>query len=297
MADLFGDTFSALTGQQSTPQQTIIPTNEALSQGYGALNSVAAPGMIAFNKQMAPAQAAYQLDYEKAINPYANDVRTGAYKSILDQLNLGTQLPPELQDEVVRNALQNNTASGFGLSQGGRGLVARDLGLTGLNLQNQRTQNAMNAAGGLSLTGAAYQPQNEFAAQYASGISQDIRGVQAQKDEYENLKEDIRKQNFSSLLNTGGRILGTVAGGIVGAYTGNVAGGMAAGGQIGGGLIKGSRVGGMEQQQQGNQGGGGGGMDYASILGGLFGNKGGGLVSGTGGTPDSVRAGSVGIFG
>lgn len=50
------------------------------------------------------------------------------------------EIPQDVQDQVARSAAATNMSTGVGVSSGmGRNLVARDLGLTSLNLQQQGT--------------------------------------------------------------------------------------------------------------------------------------------------------------
>ena len=64
---------------------------------------------------------------------------------ILADLNLGGKLDAETQSAVVRGALSGAGRSGVIGSEAGRGLVARDLGLTSLQLQQARQQAALQA--------------------------------------------------------------------------------------------------------------------------------------------------------
>lgn len=263
----FDDIFDAVTGQQATPQQTIIPTNELLGQSYSTLNSTVAPGLLAWNQALAPGLTDVQLGVANQLDPSILANFRGANKSILDQLNLGGTLGEELQNDVITNALEGNAASGFGVGVGGRGLVARDLGLTSLDLLRRRQQDALGAGtSGMGVSGSLYNPlaYTQLGMNQAGQIGADIRGVQAAQDDLANLTENIRRQNFSSLLNTGGKIAGTVIGGVFGG-----APGAQIGGSIGGSMIQGSGVAG----QQGRSTSSGG---FGSILNGLFGGGGAG---------------------
>lgn len=252
MASFFSDIFDAFTGQQATPQQTIIPTDQLLAQSYGNLNSRVAPGLISFNQQMAPALTDVQLGVANQIDPSILANFRGANRSILDQLNLGSALPEDLQQAVIQNALEGTAASGFGVSPGGRGLVARDLGLTSLDLLNRRQQAALGAGtSGLGVSRSFYDPLafTQVGANLAGGITGMIDAEQSARDNLANVQEDIRRRNFSNLLNTGGKILGTVAGGIAGGMVGAPGLGAQMGGSIGGSLIQGSGVAGVQRQQ------------------------------------------------
>lgn len=271
MADFFGDIFDAVTGQQAAPQQTIIPTNELMGQSFGMLGSTVAPGILGFNQALAPGLVDVQLGVANQLDPSILANFRGANKSILDQLALGGNLGEELQNQVITNALEGNAATGFGVGVGGRGLVARDLGLTSMDLLRRRQQDALaSGTSGMGVSKGLYDPlaYSQVGLGAASGIAANIQQVQAAQDEAANIAEDVRRQNFSSLLNTGGRIAGTVAGGIFGGP-----GGAVMGGNIGGSLIQGSRVGGRGQ-------GGASSPQFSSILSGLFSGMGG---SGSGG--------------
>lgn len=265
MADFFTNLFDSITGQQATPQQTITPTNELLSQTYGTLAGTAAPGILSYNRALAPGLTDIQLGVEKQYDPNAAALRGATTKSILDELNLGGNLGQELQNQVVTNALEGSAASGFGVGQGGRGLVARDLGLTSLELARQRRGEALGAVRSSPSLSSLYQPQGFITPGEVAG---DIRGVQAAQDEYANLKEDIRRQNFSNLIRTGFKIIGGVVGGIYGG-----AAGAKMGSDAGGAVVQGSGVRGVNRGDGGA--GDGSGSIFTSILSGI-GSKGGG---------------------
>jgi hypothetical protein len=72
--------------------------------------------------------------------------RTAA-DQILADLQLGGKLDAETQAGVIRGALSGAGGAGILGSQAGRGLTARDLGLTSLQLQNARRQAALQAGG------------------------------------------------------------------------------------------------------------------------------------------------------
>jgi hypothetical protein len=65
-------------------------------------------------------------------------------------LELGGNLDPETQAAVMRGALARTGASGITGSQAGRGLTARDLGLTSMQLRNSRIANALQGGQMLS---------------------------------------------------------------------------------------------------------------------------------------------------
>lgn len=74
-----------------------------------------------------------------------SELFSSAADRILADLNLGGELPADVQNAVARGALQGAGGSGVLGSEAGRGLVARDLGLTSLQLQQARQNAALNA--------------------------------------------------------------------------------------------------------------------------------------------------------
>ena len=75
-----------------------------------------------------------------------NPLTAASLNSILQSLNMGGQLDPSTQAQVAQSALQGAGTAGISGSGAGRGLVARDLGLTSLQLLQSR-QNQASAAG------------------------------------------------------------------------------------------------------------------------------------------------------
>lgn len=72
---------------------------------------------------------------------------------ILGNLRLGGALGPDVQAQAMQAALQKGGAAGISGSGAARGLVARDLGLTSLGLEQQRIQQAQQAGGLLAELG------------------------------------------------------------------------------------------------------------------------------------------------
>ena len=100
------------------------------------------------------------------VNPGAavnNPLTSASNASILQSLNMGGSLDASTQAQVMQNALQGAGTAGISGSGAGRGLVARDLGLTSLQLlqsrQNQASQ-AGNAYAALALQGQGLQLQD-----------------------------------------------------------------------------------------------------------------------------------------
>lgn len=267
MANIFTDTFDAITGQQITPQQTIIPTSDLISQ-TGALLPQLAGAEIAYNQALAPGIAGVKLGVANQFDPSLLALQRQGTAATLAQLGMGESLSPELTADIQRKLLETGSATGFGVSPAGIGNVALQTGLEGEARGIARRAEAQRAATtGLGIADSLYQTRSPFGAAPGLTLAGDIRGVQAAQDEMANLKEDIRRQNFSNLLSTGFRIAGGVIGGIYGGAAGAQAGQAA-----GGGVIQGSSVRGVDRGQA--SGGGLGGM-----FSGLFSGGGGGGAS------------------
>jgi hypothetical protein len=88
----------------------------------------------------------------------ANPLLQAASDKLMAQLNLGGKLDPETQAAAARAALEHGGSSGISGSGAARGLVARDLGLTSLNLLNSRTSAALQ--GGQTMSQDLYNRAN-----------------------------------------------------------------------------------------------------------------------------------------
>ena len=120
-----------------------------------------------------------------------NGALTSASNAANAQLALGGQLPSDVQNLVARNAAATagTMSSGFGAGLGmGRDINARDLGLTSMQLLQQRLQNAQSAgtaennaflgnAQGLSSTNAADLARKLSIAQYTNSIQMPTSGL------------------------------------------------------------------------------------------------------------------------
>jgi len=281
-----GDLFSSITNQQATPQQTIIPTSDLLGQGYSTATGLA-PQVAALNAAYQPIITGTQLSSQNQIfGPAANQVQQGAYKAILDNLNLGNTVPAELQDLITTNTLQQLGASGVGAADAGKIFGARSLLSAGLDLGAARRSEALGASNLL--------PTSRFAPPVLglpdpNAISGMIDQEQAAKDNFANITEQVRRSNFSALINTGGRILGTAAGAFFGGPMG-----AQIGGNIGGSL--GGQTGVAGYSQFGKQSSGGSGGGFLSGLTGLFGGGGGGGTANSAGGGTGVGGGLGGVF-
>lgn len=266
MADFFGDLFNSFTGQ--APQTTYNPLSpqQGLSQAYGLAQGLV-PQYAALNQALQPVMTGLQLSNENQIyGPQANTLRQNTYQSILDQLNMGENLSPALQADITRKLFESGAASGFGASAAGRGNVILQTGLEGEARGRQRREDALRATHILPASRYSYQPTEM---PDVGGIYQGLQQQNMIQNNLDNQNELVRQQNFTNLLNTGGRLLGGIAGGL----TGNPFAAMA-GSQIGGSLFTGP--GGGAQAQAGQQGG------IESILQGLVFDK---FMKAKGGTP------------
>lgn len=259
MADFFSDLFNSFTGQQATPTYNALSPQQGLSQAYGIAQGLV-PQYAALNQALQPVQTGLQLANENQIyGPQANTLRQNTYQSILDQLNLGESLSPELTADITRKLFESGASTGFGASDAGRGNVILQTGLEGEARGRARRAEALGATGMLPVSSFQYQPT---AMPDVGGIYGDLQTQNRIQNQMDNQAEQIRQDNFSSLLNTGGRLLGAVGGGIIGSAGGplGTAMGVSAGSQIGGSLFG--------RGQQGQQQGG-----FNSVLQGLVFNK------------------------
>lgn len=208
---MFGDLGKLFLGQQDLAPTKAFNAGEQLSAAQGLL-----PQIGAFNQQLAQQQLGLipiqnQMRgalYGEAINP----LQTQYTQGILDNLNLGNQLPQDVQQQVLQNALQGSAASGFGLSPGGRALAGRDLGLNSLQIGKQRRDEALGALRSFQTPELRNQmgPQTALDLQMAS--FQDENNRIAQKTANENANYAAIMTSLKGYAETGGAIFGEVLG-------------------------------------------------------------------------------------
>lgn len=277
MASFFDDLFGSLTGQQAIPTYNALSPQQGLAQAYGIAQGLV-PQYAALNQALQPVQTGLQLSNEAQIyGPQANALRQNTYQSILDQLNLGESLSPELQADITRKLFESGAASGFGASNAGRGNVILQTGLEGEARGRARRAEALGATSRLPTSNYMYQPTS---IPDVGGIYGQLQEENLIQNQMQNQAEQIRQDNFSSLLNTGGRLLGAAGGAFLGMAGGPMGAvmGAGAGSQIGGSVFG-------RGQQAGQQGG------FNSILQGLVFNKMmGGMNQGTFENPSQPRA-------
>ena len=266
------DLFDSVTNQQATPQATILDPAQTAAKGYGIATGLA-PQVQSLNNAYQPIITGNQLASENQVfGDAANGVQRGVYQSILDNLNLGNAVPAELQDLITTNTLQQLGSSGIGSADAGKLFGARSLLSAGIDLGASRRNEALRAAG--MLPSSTMTPPT-IGIPNPDDFTNALYQEQAQKDQMANIAENTRRENFSNLINTGGRILGTA----VGAYFGGPMGAKM-GADIGGSLGGHTGVAGY-----GNKGSGGGSDGgFTSILSGLFKN---------GGRTDNLSAGNT----
>lgn len=222
MADLFSGLFGGLTGQQPTPQSTIIDTRQMLQGGLNQLQDVT-PQLNTISGQLGAGMTKNQLANESTIfGPSANQLQQQTYSSILDQLKMGESLSPELTNDITRKLYESGAASGFGASSAGRGNVILQTGLEGEKRGMQRRNEALNAVGLLPSSRSQYNPNPLDVLGQGEALGNDIREVQQAKDDYANEVQQIKANNFTSLLNTGAKLLGIGASLGTSAATGGV---------------------------------------------------------------------------
>lgn len=111
---------------------------------------------IALEQVNNPAQAAFRTAATDAatklaeVGPYTGtpqgtSLLSETADSILQELRLGASLPADVQAQVARAALAKSGQAGLAGSFAQRGLVAQDIGTTGLALQASRQAKAMQA--------------------------------------------------------------------------------------------------------------------------------------------------------
>lgn len=258
---LFDDLFNSFTGQQATPVYNPLSPQQGLTQAFGIAQGLV-PQYAALNQALQPVQTGLQLSNEAQIyGPQANTLRQNTYQSILDQLNLGESLSPELTADITRKLFESGAASGFGASAAGRGNVILQTGLEGEARGRARRAEALGATNLLPTSRYSYTPT---AMPDVGGIYGQLEQQNEIQNQFENQAENIRRSNFTSLLNTGGKLLGM---GVGAAFGGPL--GASIGGNVGGSLIGGPSRG-IGSQSAG----------FSSLLSGLFSSSPGGAMAG-----------------
>jgi hypothetical protein len=90
--------------------------------------------------------------FRQAQDPNTFAAQESYKKFVANQAGMGGALDPETQAMVTRSALEGGAGAGIAGSSAGRGVVARDLGLSSMALQNDRMDRAADLAFGLNPT-------------------------------------------------------------------------------------------------------------------------------------------------
>lgn len=254
MASFLDELGKTIFNQQDLAEfQQVAPT-DLLGRAQGLL-----PQVGRFNQGV----AANQL----ALAPYQNQIRGALYgqainplqeaytSNILSNLNLGNQLPADVQQQVLQGALQGTAASGFGLSPGGRALVGRDLGLSSLDIGRQRRGEAFNTLNAFKAPEIQDQLTPVTALQLEQNAIDTANEQRFRETANRNANRQAIIQSLSQYAELGGSIFGSAVGSAFGTKGfGSMLSGI--GGRSAGGAGMGSSI-----------GGGGGGMGYAEGVG------------------------------
>lgn len=144
-------------------EQQFLPGTTALRTQSNSLNSNLATGNTPAQQQQ---QALLTQAGAPITNPNSavnNPLTSASLTSILQSLAQGGNLDPDTQAQATQAALQGAGSAGISGSGAGRGLVARDLGLTSLQLLQSRQNQASaagNSYGALALQGQGLQLQD-----------------------------------------------------------------------------------------------------------------------------------------
>lgn len=207
---------SGLLGQQRIPNFSN-PSLGDLIQQTQANVPAAADLDASFNARLAPQLMDTQLGVERQYDPNAAAVRSGASHAILDQLNLGGSLPPDVQAAILQAGFQTGQGAGVGPSGAGRNLVARDIGTTSQDLLNQRIGQAANwARSGPSLN-QLYSPTVDITPGSMMGFNTARTNAQ---NNYDQMVAQLKTANDFNAINTPIQIGSAAAGTAVGSAFG-----------------------------------------------------------------------------
>lgn len=168
----------------------------------------------------------------------------------------GGQIPQDVQDAVTRGAAGRALSGGYGGSQAGNNLVARDLGLTSLNLTQQglssaeswmKTMDSLYAPGMMNLSSMFISPMQ----QYQTDNEQNVQQFQNQW-----LRSQIQAMPDPAARGVHDTIMELATAYFGGSYGGSgTKGNTAQGGGLGGSMYSGAGYGGVS---------GGGGIDFGT---------------------------------
>lgn len=243
MASFLDELGMTIFGQQELPDYQQVSSADLLGRAQGLLPQIGAFNQAVGQQQVGLIPIEQQLRagrFGSAINP----LQEAYTNNILANLNLGSSLPQDLQQEVIRGALQGAAASGFGLSPGGRALVGRDLGLSSLEIGKQRRQEALSALQAF--------PGQRVEGQFSPVRALDLERASIDESNFRRAQEaGLRNANRAAIISSISQYA-ELGGSVVGSAFGSAFGTKGYGSAIGGAL----------KGLGGSGGGAGAGMSY-----------------------------------
>lgn len=222
---------AGLLGQQRIPEFSNPTFSDVISQIRGQLADSTALELD-YNHRMAAPLVQIQREAENAYDPLQGALREATTSSILNDLNLGGGLPPDVMASILQSGYERGAASGLGGSGSGRSLVARDLGLTSLDLLRNRQDRAASYSRSAPSLDQLYTPTQEFTPGAIAGFNTNRNNAQ---NAYQQLVASLKSTNDFNAINTPIQIGSQAAGTAVGAAFGtNSMGGVLQGMNMGG---------------------------------------------------------------
>jgi len=226
--------FDSLLGQQDAPDLQVPSSQSILSQIYKSIPKMT-EATVDYNKRLAPGMAEAQRMGEDVYDPWRGRIRDLSGQMIFEQLGMGGELPPDVSAAIRQAGFEQGALTGTGTSNASGANVARNLGLTSLDLLNNRIGRGATYG---SNTANLWQPQSLGIDPAGAGSL--FAGQVNQQNAINKYYSDLDFQNTMNLLNRplelGGKV-GNIAGQVVGGVFGtNMGGGvMSAMGGMGGG--------------------------------------------------------------
>lgn len=146
--DFLGDLFGGDTAPQpvtsTQSMQSVLPSLIGMIPGIAGANLSAAQTTV-------PGAVNLWNQTQNQLNPQYGDIKDKVATRILSDLGLGYNLPQDVMEQIMRQSLGGAMRSGFagpaGISEGGRGLTARDLGLSSIDWQQGNVNRAQQWMG------------------------------------------------------------------------------------------------------------------------------------------------------
>lgn len=207
--------FDSLLGQQDRPDLSVPSTQQVLGQIYRSMPRLAEE-TVNYNDILAPGIAGAQRAGEDVYDPYRGKIRDLAGKMIYEELGLGGQLPPDVAAAIRQQGFEQGGITGTGVSNASQANVARNLGLTSLDLLNNRIGRGATYG---SNTANLWQPQSLGIT--PGDVGSLYMGLNNQQNAINKYYSDLDFQDSMNLLNRPlqlGQTLGSMAGQGAGAY-------------------------------------------------------------------------------